>query len=96
MDTAIILDNSCSAFYNNRGYLYYSLNDFQNAIQDLKKAIKLDRGNWVSYLNIALAYYTNNNFYDACIAIDSSKLLCPDWNQTKGIIKIEELNEVCK
>lgn len=96
LDTAITLDSSYSAFYNNRGYLYYSLDYYQKAIEDLREAIQLDSGNWVIYLNIALAYYSNNNLQDACIALNSSKRLCPDWTQTAGIIKLEKLNEICK
>lgn len=96
LDTAITLDSSCSAFYNNRGYLHYSLGYYQNAIEDLKKTIHLDSSNWVPYLNLALAFYANNNLQDACIAFDSSKELCPDWTQTDGIIKLEKLNEICQ
>ena len=43
--------------YNNRGYTYYELGQYQRVIQDLNKTIQLDPDYAVAYNNRSLAYF---------------------------------------
>ncbi len=66
LEKAIILDSLNSAFYNNRGLVYWKLKKDQNVISDYKKALTLDANNWAIYSNLSTAYYTNKDLKKAC------------------------------
>ena len=95
LDTAIILDKSCAAFYNNRGLIYWRLYKDQNAINDYKKAIQLDSTNWVFYSNIAMAYYSDKKIPEACKAFQMAKYLGLDMTNLKENGNLEILKSIC-
>jgi tetratricopeptide (TPR) repeat protein len=73
LDTAILLDDSYAAFYNNRGLNYYKLDNDPSAISDFKKAIRLDSSNWVFFANVVLAYKSDGKQEEACRALQIAK-----------------------
>jgi len=96
LDTAIMLDKTCAAFYNNRGLIYWKLYRDQNAINDYKKAIELDSTNWVFYGNISRVYYANNKLIDACINLQIAKRLGLDLRNVTDDEEIQKIAKVCK
>ncbi|OSZ79721.1 hypothetical protein CAP36_00185 [Chitinophagaceae bacterium IBVUCB2] len=96
LDTAITLDGSYAPFYNNRGLYHNNLYEEKKSIVDFKKAIELDPNNYVYYSNMALSYYYDKDFLNACEAFEISKgldLSASDINSSEGL---KELNVICK
>lgn len=96
MDTAISLDSLYAPFYSNRGLYNYKLYNDQDAINDYKKAIKLDAKNDVFHINLASVYYSNNNFSEACAEFKLAILLGTTLDDLKGQPEVEKLKDLCK
>lgn len=89
LDTAITLDNSFPAFFNNRGLYYYKMFQNKKAIQDYKRGIELDPKQPALYVNLALAEYYENDFDNACDAIRKLDEFGFDYSDQKEIIQIK-------
>ncbi len=87
LDTAIIIDSTCAAFFNNRGLLYFKLKLYDKAILDYSNSVKLDSTMFVSYSNLALAYYANTDFANACKAIQDAEHHGLDMKENEKIWK---------
>ena len=88
LDTAITIDNSFPAFFNNRGLYYYKMNQNEKAIQDYNHAIELDPTQPIFYSNLALVEFYQNDFDKACDAIrklDELGFDYPDQNEITQI-----------
>ncbi len=94
LDTAIMLDDKCAAFYNNRGLLYYKLKDNEEAISNYQKALEIDSTYWIYYSNLALVYYQNGWCDMACTQLNKAKNLGLNINSYKELKRIEE--KCCK
>ena len=57
-DEAIRLDPQDAIVYNNRGYAYGKLGQYERAIQDYDEAIRLNPQDAIAYYNRGLAYET--------------------------------------
>jgi len=75
LDTAIIIDDSFAPFYINRGVLYYKLIKNTEAIQDYNRAIELDSTQSAAYANLALVYYYEKRFDEACHSLQKAESL---------------------
>ena len=53
---AIEIDPKNSIFYYNRGFAYYNLGQWENAIADYSKAIEIDPNNAKAYSDREIAY----------------------------------------
>ena len=89
LDTAIMVDSTYSGFYNNRGLLYYKLDQNDKAIKDYLKAIEIDSTITTFYYNIALAYYYEDNFVKACESINKVEQLGFNLNSSKALKRIK-------
>ena len=96
LDTAIILDSSCAAFYNNRGLIYWHLYKDENAINDYKKAIQLDSSKWYFYSNLSLAYYANKKVLDACKMFKIAKRLGLDITLKETDQNLKKIEKICR
>ncbi len=90
LDTAIMVDSTYSGFYNNRGLLYYKLNQNNKAIRDYLKAIEIDSTKTTFYYNIALAYYYEGNFLKACESIHKAEQLGLNLNNKRALRRIKQ------
>jgi len=75
LDSAIMIDDSVAALYNNRGLLYYKLKENKKAINDYQRAIRLDSTLHIIYSNLALVYYYEKMFDNACQSIEKAETL---------------------
>lgn len=73
MDTTIMMDQTVAASYNNRGLYYYKLKENHLAIHDFSQALKLDSSVSATKVNLSLAYYYNEQYFDACKQIAELK-----------------------
>lgn len=90
LDIAVGLDDKNPAFYNNRGLLYYKLEDFGNAIIDLNKAIVLDSTQYIYYCNLALFLNANEEYSEACKMIDKAEALGANINEHRLLKSIRK------
>ncbi|HEX7845882.1 MAG TPA: tetratricopeptide repeat protein [Chitinophagaceae bacterium] len=89
LDTAISIQNSFPAFFNNRGLYYYKLNQNDKAIENYHHAIDLDSTQPVFYCNLALVQYYQNDLDKACDAIKKLDELKFDYSDQSEIIQIK-------
>jgi tetratricopeptide (TPR) repeat protein len=89
LDTAIMVDSTYSGFYNNRGLLFYKLNENGRAIKDYLKAIEIDSTKTTFYYNIALVYYYEDDFIKACESINKAEQLGLNLSNYKGLKRIK-------
>lgn len=90
LDTAIMVDNSFSIFYNNRGLLFYKLKKSEKAISDYEKAIQLDPNQSIFYANLALVYNYLEQYDKACENIKKAESLGEDISQIKTLNRIRK------
>ncbi|MFA8451946.1 MAG: tetratricopeptide repeat protein [Bacteroidales bacterium] len=90
LDTAIHLDDNNPFFYNNRGLLYYKLNENSNAILDFKKAIEIDSTQYSFFCNLALVFNSTMEYDEACKMIDKAEELGANINQYKLLKRIRK------
>lgn len=89
LDTAISIDNTFPAFFNNRGLYYYKMYQNEKAIEDYIHAIELDPTQPVFYSNLALVEYYQNNFDKACKAIKKLDELGFNYSNQSEIVQIK-------
>jgi Flp pilus assembly protein TadD len=89
LDTAISIDNSFPAFFNNRGLYYYKMSQNEKAIEDYNHAIELDPTQPVFYSNLALVQYYQNDFDKACDAIKKLDELGLNYPDQREILEIK-------
>ena len=92
IDTAIIIDSTCDAFYNNRGLLHYKLKENDKAISDYLTAIEIEPKQVVTYCNIALVYYYKEDYKKACEALLKAEKLGLDYSTHEELKRIKELH----
>src|SRR5690554_132627 len=64
-----------------RGNAYYSLKEFDNALEDYSKCIEIDSSAFTAYRNRAVCYMNQNQFHNAIadlLAITQVKEFCPE------------------
>jgi tetratricopeptide (TPR) repeat protein len=59
------------------GYTYSKLGDYDNAIQSLEKAKKLDKNNYNVYLNLGITYISAKNYDEATEALVKATKIAP-------------------
>ena len=89
LDTAILIDCTNAGFYNNRGLIYYKLNENNKAIMDYQKAIQLDSTQSAFFANIALVYYFEKKFNNACASIQRAERLGFDFTNQAELKRIK-------
>lgn len=90
LDTAIMVDNTYSGFYNNRGLLYYKLKENKKAISDYQKAIELDSTQSTFYSNLAMVYYYEDLFDMSCQQIEKAESLGLNIDNYKELKRIKK------
>ena len=69
--------------YRTRGSSYYNINDFEQAISDLQKAVSIQRGNATDVLQLGIAYYRFGNYLEAEKYLQQARVLDPQASGTK-------------
>ena len=67
-NTAIELDPKNSSAYNNRGFAYFELGEYELAIRDFNEYIRMNKnsnGNVDPYIGLSVSYYQLNNVGEA-------------------------------
>lgn len=90
LDTAIMIDNTTVAFYNNRGLLHYKLKENNQAIADYLKAVQIDSTQLTLYVNLALAYYYEKKFELVCESINKAEKLGLNMKAHKHLDKVRK------
>ncbi len=70
LNLLLIQEPEYSRGYYLRGLLYHEMEDLEQSIRDMKKAIKLDPGNLKAYLNLSLIFIDLNRIQEAIEVID--------------------------
>lgn len=65
LNESIQLDSTSLAF-NDRGYIYLELGEFEKAAQDYNTAIGIWKKRFESYIGLALMEFDNNNIQEGC------------------------------
>ncbi len=87
---AKLLENPASAdLYNNRALIYLSLQQFNEAVNDSKRAIKLDSTKANYYLTLVDVYFSQNNTRLAKELLEITEKKFPD--NVESILKLAEL-----
>lgn len=68
----------CLDFYKNLGEIYIHNNDFFNAIENYKKALKLSPEDFGAWFNLAFSLKSNGQVDDAITAYEKALLINPD------------------
>ncbi len=79
---AIQLDPEIAQIYNNRGLVYYFMDDFANAESNFDKALELDPGLAMAYNNKAVLSYERRDFTGAIAYFNQVLSLDPKLEQT--------------
>jgi len=79
---AIQLDPKIAQIYNNRGLVYYFMDDFANAESNFDKALELDPGLAMVYNNKAVLSYERRDFTGAIAYFNQVLSLDPKLEQT--------------
>ena len=69
--------------YRTRGSSYYNINDFEQAISDLQKAVSIQRGNATDVLQLGIAYYRFGNYLEAEKYLQQARVLDPQASGAK-------------
>jgi tetratricopeptide (TPR) repeat protein len=100
---AIELDPKNSVPYNLRGYIYLIKGDYEKAVFDLKKSVKIDSNDIWGHYNLALAYMAVNDTIHALsevkkvIYIDSNfRRVIKNDDQFKKFRRISAFNALFK
>jgi len=83
LNNAIKLKSDDAVAYNNRGFAYYNLGQYQRAIDDFNKAISLKSDYTDAYNNRGSIYFTQSNF----------KKCCPDMQKACALGKCKLLED---
>lgn len=87
---AKILDNPSDAnLYNERAKVYVSLKQFDDAINDTRRAIRMDSTNANYYLTEADVFFASNHTRNAKDVLEKVTAKFPD--NTEGLLKLAEL-----
>lgn len=88
LDTAISINDKRPEFYNNRGLIYYKLDENEKAIIDFKKGIELDSTITSFYANLATVYNNEKSYDIACEHIEKAISLGLNIKNYKHLKKI--------
>lgn len=83
-----------STLYNNKGYAYYFLNRYEDALNQINKAIELNKQNSYAFKNRALILIKLNEKEKACTDLNQAIKLGYENQYGKDIFEIKKMN--CK
>jgi len=72
LEKALIYHGDLGEAHNNWGVCYYKLGDFNRALASLRKAIKIDSGNYLYYKNLAHVLHDSGRKNEAITAFERS------------------------
>lgn len=83
------------SYYNiaNRGLYYYKIGDNQLAINDLNWAISINDTIPIYHINLALAYYHNNDYEFSCLEFEKARQLDSIFLREKEFLQMK--NKAC-
>ncbi len=89
VNAALLLDVNNDSLYNRRAIVYLSLRQFPEAINDAKRAIRLDSSTARNYLTLADIYFAENSTRLSKELLETVARKFP--NDTEALLKLAEL-----
>ncbi len=89
LNDQILKEPALAELYSKRAALYLRLRQFEEAISDSRRAIKLDSLNAKYYLALVDVFFSNNNTRQAKELLESAEKKFPD--NTETLLKLSEL-----
>lgn len=89
VNAELLQDPNNAALYNKRAKVYQSLKEFPEAVNDSKRAIKLDSNSAAYYLTLADTYFSQNNTRSSKELLEITAKKFPDNIET--LLKLAEL-----
>jgi tetratricopeptide (TPR) repeat protein len=94
INKGIVMDSTFSSWYSNRGLMNYKLVRNEQAISDYLKAIELGSSHYSTYANLALTYYYEEQYNEACESIGKAEERGLELSSYQKLTDISE--EYCK
>ncbi len=79
--------------YRTRGFSYYNIDDFEQAISDLQKAVSIQRGNASDVLQLGISYYRVGNYPEAGKYLKQALILDPQASGAKRYLSRLQFQE---
>lgn len=89
LNEEILKEPSSADLYSKRAAVYLKLKQFEEAISDSRRAIKLDSLNEKYYLTLVDVFFSNNNTRQAKELLENTEKKFP--NNTETLLKLSEL-----
>jgi tetratricopeptide (TPR) repeat protein len=72
--------------YRLRGSAYYRLNNFNEAVKDLTRTLRISQSNWSDFTMLGIAYFNMDRLDEAIEALEKSNAMKPDQTSTMELL----------